>query len=555
MLYELGFDVPELYSIVISYIYLIALGFGSIGIVIRYFGFQIPKIHILLSDLLILTIFGFSLYNSFYHIIDYYQKSFILFAITILFLRELSNINFQYKKSFSNPAQLFIISFLILVLFGSFLLYLPNATFQNISFLDALFTSVSAVCVTGLSTVDVGSTYTLFGQSILLLLIQLGGLGIMTFASYFSFFFKGGTSYQNRLTLGNITNSNEIGKVYNTIKNIILVTFIFELLGALSIYFSINPNDFTSEFERIYFSFFHSISSFNNAGFSTLPNGLYELTYRFNYSLHLIIAFLFILGGLGFPIVFNIFKYLKYLILRGVNYFLRKKRYHHMPWILNLNSRLILFSSFILIVFGTFFIFIFEYNHSLAEHDFLGKLSTAFFSATTPRTAGFNTIDMASQSFPTIMILILLMWIGASPASTGGGIKTSTFALATLNIISIAKGKDRIEIFGREISNNSIRRAFAAISLSLMVIGTSIISIAAMEPDLPFLHIVFESFSAYSTVGLSMGITTELSSISKFILMLVMFIGRVSMLSILIALFEQVKFSNYQTPKEEILIN
>ena len=162
---------------------------------------------------------------------------------------------------------------------------------------------------------------------------------------------------------------------------------------------------------------------------------------------------------------------------------------------------------------------------------------------------------MASQSFPTIMILILLMWIGASPASTGGGIKTSTFALATLNIISIAKGKDRIEVFGREISNNSIRRAFAAISLSLIVIGISIISIAAMEPDLPFLHIVFESFSAYSTVGLSMGITTELSSISKFILMFVMFIGRVSMLSILIALFEQVKFSNYQTPKEEILIN
>ena len=333
------------------------------------------------------------------------------------------------------------------------------------------------------------------------------------------------------------------------------MTFIFELIGAISIYFSIDSELFASEFERIYFSIFHSISSFNNAGFSTLPNGLYEFTFRFNYPLHLIISFLFILGGLGFPIVFNIFNYFKYGILRLINSFLQKKRYHHMPWVLNLNSRLILFTSFILIFGGTILIFIFEYHYSLSEHDLTGKLVTAFFSATTPRTAGFNTIDMATQSFPTIMIIILLMWIGGSPASTAGGIKTSTFALATLNIISLAKSKNRIEIFGREISNNSIKRSFAAISLSLMVIGIGILIIGAVEPELSFLHIIFECFSAYSTVGLTLGITTKLTVVSKCVLMLIMFIGRVSMLTILIALFEEVKFTNYKTPKEEILIN
>jgi len=555
MIIELGFETPYWFQLFVSYLYLITLGFGAITIIVRYLGFQIPKIHILLSDLLILTIFSFSLYNAFYDIIDAYQKSFILFAVIILFLRELSTINIQYKQSFKNPAQLFGISFFFLVVFGAFFLYLPNSTTNGIHFIDALFTSVSAVCVTGLCSVDTATTFTLLGKSILLVLIQIGGLGIMTFASYFSFFFKGSTSYQNTLVLGNITNSQKIGKVFSTLKNIILVTFIFELIGAISIYFCLDPNQFTSEFERIYFSIFHSISSFNNAGFSTLPNGLYEYTYRFNYPLHIIISFLFILGGLGFPIVFNIFNYFKYAILRVINSFLRKKRFHHMPWILNLNSRLILFTSFILIFGGSILIFIFEYNHSLSDHSFFGKCITAFFSATTPRTAGFNTIDMATQSFPTIMIVILLMWIGASPASTGGGIKTSTIALASLNIISLAKGKDRIEIFGREISDNSIKRSFAAIFLSLFVIGIAILIIGAIEPELSFLHIIFECFSAYSTVGLTMGITSELSSISKCVLMFVMFIGRVSMLTILIALFEQVKFTSYKTPKEEILIN
>jgi trk system potassium uptake protein len=199
--------------------------------------------------------------------------------------------------------------------------------------------------------------------------------------------------------------------------------------------------------------------------------------------------------------------------------------------------------------------YVLEYYNTLAEHTGFGKVVTALFGATTPRTAGFNTIDTASMTFPTLMMVFLLMWIGASPQSTGGGIKTSTFAIATLNILSLAKGKSRIEIFRREIADISVRRAFAIISLSLIVIGTAIVLLALFEPGKKLVDIAFECFSAYSTVGLSMGITGSLSMYSKMTLVVVMFVGRISMLTMVIAVFNKIKQKNYSYPKEEITIN
>jgi Trk-type K+ transport system membrane component len=204
---------------------------------------------------------------------------------------------------------------------------------------------------------------------------------------------------------------------------------------------------------------------------------------------------------------------------------------------------------------GTILFYISEYNNLLAPHTGIGKVVTALFGATTPRTAGFNTVDMSALNFSTLMLIFLLMWIGASPASTGGGIKTSTFAIATLNFLSLAKGKTRIEVYRREISDISVRRAFAVISLSLFVIGSGIIAISVFDSDKDLKSIAFECFSAYSTVGLSIGITANLSSASKFVIILIMFIGRVSMLSILIAVIKKVKHKNYRYPTEEITIN
>lgn len=472
-------------------------------------------------------------------------------AVLFTFIREFSELKISFKRTFLNPAQLFILSFIVIILIGSFLLILPNATYKGISYLDALFTSTSAVCVTGLAVVDTATHFTVFGQTIIMILIQVGGLGILTFASYFSYFFKGGTTYENQLALSDMTSSKKLGEVFSTLKYIILITFGIEIFSGILIYTSIDSSNFSSQSEQLFFSAFHSISAFCNAGFSTLSNSLYDTGFRFNYYLQLIIILTFVLGGLGFPIVVNMLKFLRYKIMTLISP--RKSKY--LPWVLNLNSRITLITtlSISLVAFVAFYYL--EYNNTLTEHKGFGKIVTALFGATTPRTAGFNTIDTAAMTLPTLMMVFLLMWIGASPQSTGGGIKTSTFAIATLNILSLAKGKSRIEIFRREIAEISVRRAFAIISLSLIVIGNAIMFISIFDPEKQLLDIAFECFSAYSTVGLSLGITADLSSASKYVIIILMFVGRISMLSLVIAVFKKIKHKNYSYPKEEITIN
>jgi len=479
----------------------------------------------------------------------------IYVALISYFIREFSNLTINFNKDFFNPAQIITASFLSLILLGTFLLMLPNATYEGISFIDALFTSTSAVCVTGLIVVDTGTYFTPLGQNIILFLIQLGGLGIMTFASYFSYFFRGRSSYENQIMLRDVTNAEKIGEVFNVLKKIIILTFTIELAGAIFIFFSIKETMVPGIIDRISFSIFHSISAFCNAGFSTLQNGLYEPEFKFNYPLQLIIIGLFVLGGIGFPLLFNLYKYFVYYFRNQLIKIKHPRDFVYIPWVLNLNSRLILITTGLLLISGTTLFYFFEYNNTLAEHSAFGKIVVSLFGAATPRTAGFNSVDTSALNFSTIMVVFILMWIGASPGSTGGGIKTTTFAIATLNFFSIARGKDRVEVFKREISDLSIRRAFAIISLSLVVIGTSIFLIASFDGDMTLLSIAFECFSAYCTVGLSLGITALLSTPSKLVIIVTMFIGRVTMLTILIALLRRVKHLNYRFPKEEILIN
>ncbi len=488
------------------------------------------------------------------HISILYNDNWIKFAIVLTFLRELAEQRLDYKRTVLNPAQLFIVSFLSIILLGAFLLMLPKATYEGIGYFDALFTSTSAVCVTGLIVVDTGSYFTPFGQTIILALIQVGGLGILTFASYFSYFFKGGTSYENHLVLSDMTNSQKIGEVFSTLKRIIVITLLIESLGALLIYSSLDKSLFNSLVDTTFFSVFHSVSAFCNAGFSTLPNSLYEAGFRYNYSFQFIVIVIFVLGGLGFPIVVNILKYIKYFMKKYIFRFSGLK-HHDKPWVLTINSRITLMTTSILTFVGTVYFYINEYHNTLNEHQGIGKFITALFGAATPRTAGFNSIDMGALHFSTIMMIFLLMWIGASPASTGGGIKTSTFAIATLNFLSLAKGKSKIEIFRREIADISVRRAFAVISLSLLVIGSGVMLISIFDSEKHLLSIAFECFSAYSTVGLSLGITSELSTYSKFVIIVIMFVGRVSMLTMAIAVFKKARHKNYRYPTEEITIN
>lgn len=474
-------------------------------------------------------------------------------AVLLTFIREFSDRSINFKRTVFNPAQIFILSFVVIILTGSFLLILPNSTYDGISYLDALFTSTSAVCVTGLVVVDTGTHFTLFGQTIIMILIQVGGIGILTFAIYFSYFFKDGTTYENQLALSDMTSSKILGEVFSTIKYVILITFGIELFMSALIYTSLDSSSFSSPAEQIFFSVFHSVSAFCNAGFSTLSDSLFDPEFRYNYYLQVVLISTFVLGGLGFPIVVNILSFLKYKLSNLLSFSYKKKKYR--PWVLNLNSRITLITTVSISLVAIIAFYFLEYNNTLAEHSGLGKFVTALFGATTPRTAGFNTINTAAMAFPTLMLVVLLMWIGASPQSTGGGIKTSTFAIATLNILSLAKGKSRIEIFRREIADISVRRAFAIMALSLIVIGFAIMIISKLNPEIKLVSIAFECFSAYSTVGLSLGITSDLSSMSKFVIIVVMFVGRISMLTLVIAVFKKIKHKNYRYPTEEITIN
>lgn len=436
---------------------------------------------------------------------------------------------------------------------GSALLLLPFATRNGIDLIDALFISTSAVCVTGLATLDIATTFTVYGQIIILCLIQLGALGVLTFASYFSYFFKGGSTYENQFVNKDIINTNKLGDVFVLMKRIILITFFIEVIGATLIFIT-TSNSSQSTIEHAFFSIFHSISSFCNAGFSTLTKGLAEESYVYNYEFQIIIALLYIFGGLGFPIVINLLQYLKHQYSKVITKYLENKNTSR-PWVININSKINLITTLSITIAATVIIWILENDNLFSVHSDVGRWVTAFFTATTPRTAGYNTIDFGLLKTESVLFIILLMWIGASPNSTGGGIKTSTFAVAVLNIYSLIKGKENVEIFKRKIAEVTIKRAFATMTLSLFVIGIGIFLISIFEKKYNLLQIAFETFSAYSTVGLSMGITFGLSSYSKIVIIILMFFGRVTMLTIMIALFKKVKFTNYRYAEEELTIN
>ncbi|MFW5761243.1 MAG: TrkH family potassium uptake protein [Cyclobacteriaceae bacterium] len=550
---DFGFGLPESFNNLLNIVYVTAIISFLVLVTLRYIYFTPHKnltriwlIDIILAILLILIIADIP-YLGFFK-----NPVFLYFIFFLIFIRELSETVLRVSGAKVNPALLFIFSFLLLIVSGTMLLLLPDAAHHEITFIDALFTSTSAVCVTGLVVVDTGSFFTTVGQVIIIILIQLGGLGIMSFTTFFGYFFKGSTSFGDQLMIRDYFSSEKLSEVYQTLKTIVGVTFIIEIVGAIAIFLSMADYATGKLVDDIFFAIFHSISGFCNAGFSTFAAGLYEVEFQYNYLLQIIIALLFIIGGLGFPIAFNLIKYFHYLIKDKI---LRHKKYKSAPWIINLNSKLILVSTSILILIGFSLVFVLEYDNVLTDHGLFGKIVTAFFTGVTPRTAGFTSVDMNALTAPTIFLIVLLMWIGASPGSTGGGIKTTTFAISMLNIFENAKGKERNEIFGRQISSHSIRRAFATISLSLIILVVSIFLLMIFEEDKKPGAIIFESFSAIGTVGLSLGITDQLSSPGKIVIIILMFTGRIGMLTILSSVLRKINTYRYKYSEENILIN
>ncbi len=450
-----------------------------------------------------------------------------------------------------NPAIVFVGSFMILALTGGFLLMLPSATTNGITFTNALFTSTSAVCVTGLAVVDTSTAFTVVGQSIILVLIQLGGIGILTFTSFFAFFFRGSSSFKEGLNTKDFIAHDGMRDVFRAALNVVLFTIGIEAVGAIFVYTSIIDNNAIEN--KFFFSIFHSISAFCNAGFSLLQGNLYDGAIRFNYFLQWIIMTLIVLGGLGHNIVFNFYQKIKTHVVELFD----KTIIHKKVRIITLNTQIVIYTTLVLLIGGFIFLFISEYNNTLLEHNSIfGKITAASFNSVTPRTAGFNAVDFTKMNVPSLLFIIFLMWIGGSPASTAGGIKTSTFALATLNIFAVASGKSRIQLFGRRISSESTSRAFAILCISLITIGISIVAMLIFEPKgTPLLTVAFECFSAYSTVGLSLNYTPTVTEPSKYILIACMFIGRIGMLNLMVGLLRRLNHQFYEYPKENILIN
>lgn len=479
---------------------------------------------------------------------------FVNLLVFILFLIELSKLSLIANQLKIHPAMVFILSFLLVILIGTGLLSLPNATVNGIGWVDALFTSTSAVCVTGLIVLDTSSDFTFLGQFIIMILFQIGGLGMMTFTSFFGFFFKGSYSLQNQLFLKDYINEENISAINSTLVKIILFTLITEGVAALMISSVIDSSLFENSGEQIFFSVFHAISGFCNAGFSTLGNGLYEVGFREEYTVQLIIAFVIILGGIGFPVVVGYYNYFRHVAVGTKRMLTGEEEYKHAPRVVNINIRLIVYTTAILLVIGFVTYWIFEAENTLKGLSGYGKFVTAFFGSVTPRTAGFNTVDMSALAMPTVLIYLILMWIGASPGSTGGGLKTSTIAVAVLNAVSIAKGKNRVEIFKRQISNETLRKAFAVILLSFLVIGLGVFLVLLFDPDLPLISVAFEIFSAFSTVGLSLGITGDLSTGSKIVVSIIMFLGRVGTLTVLVAFIQKTRALRYKYPEEGVFI-
>lgn len=457
----------------------------------------------------------------------------------------------------TNPSLILAVSFLIIILIGTGLLMLPRSMVAGISWVDSLFISTSAVCVTGLTSVDVASTFTTTGFVIIILLIQIGGLGVMTLTSFFAMFFMGNTSLYNQLVVRDMVSSNSLNSLLSTLVYILGFTLAIEGAGMLAIWSDIHGTMGMDIHEELAFSAFHSISAFCNAGFSTLPGNLGNpLLMSGHNPFYIYISLLIILGGIGFPILVNFKDIILYHIRRFWR-FLRTwewdgRRFYHLY---NLNTRIVLIVTFLLLVVGTAGIALFEWNASFAGMSVADKWTQAFFNASCPRTAGFSSVDLAGLSVQTLLIYLILMWIGGGSQSTAGGIKVNAFAVVVLNLVAVLRGTERVEVFGRELSYDSIRRSNATVVMSFGILFVFIFIISILEPKLSLLTVTFECVSAISTVGSSLNATPLLGNDSKLLVALLMFVGRVGLITLMLGIIKQKKNTKYQYPSGQIIIN
>ena len=447
---------------------------------------------------------------------------------------------------FSSPPRIVLLSFASTILIGAALLWLPQATTSpgSLSFCDALFTATSATCVTGLIVVDTGYHFTLFGQLVILILIQIGGLGIMTISTFFMYLISGRLNIFEREVLFDTISQNPMRNLRRLLVTVFIYTAGLELLGALLLFtrfiavFPVN--------KAIYTSLFHSVSAFCNAGFSLFSNSF--ISYQSDLIINTVICILIVLGGLGFVVVYDIVTKPR----RPVPFFWTK---------LNLHSRLVLLFTAILILFGSLTFFFLERNNTLSGLSLPNSIMISFFQSITTRTAGFNTVEIVMLRDSTLLVIIVLMFIGASPGSCGGGIKTTTFLLFLASMFARFRMQEDVHLLSRRIPRATVSKVTAILFFSLFVIilFTFILIILELpavshnETKGSVLDYLFEVVSSYGTVGLSMGCTTTLRDISKFLIILLMYIGRLGPLTLAMALNSRKKPA-FKYMEENILV-
>lgn len=436
---------------------------------------------------------------------------------------------FLYEPIQLNPPQILALLFLVLVLAGALLLKLPIASEKGVSWIDAFFTAVSAATVTGLVTVDPGSTFTLFGEIVILFLIQVGGLGIMSFAVLVVLMLGKRIGIKQRLIMQEALNQPSIGGVIRLVRNLLVFSLSIEAVAVILLSFRWVPD--LGWGKGIYYSIFHTVAAYNNAGFGLWPDNL--VRYVGDPTVNLVITLLIITGGIGFTVLVDLWYSKKWKEL-------------------SLHSRIMIWSTLFVNVVSILVFYAFEYNnpHTLGHLSLGEKIWAAYFQGISPRTAGFNTIDIAGMRQDSLLFMIMLMFIGAGSASTGGGIKLTTFIVIIFAVLTFLRGKNEVTVLKRTIRTGIILRALAIATISMLLVFTGVM-LLAMTEKAPFLTILFEVVSAFGTVGLSMGLTFKLTLIGKIIIICVMFLGKIGPLTLAFSIARPDK-SNIRYPDGDL---
>ncbi|XZN90024.1 MAG: TrkH family potassium uptake protein [Microcoleus sp.] len=435
------------------------------------------------------------------------------------------------------------LGFIAVIALGALLLLMPFSTSDGTwsDPITALFTSTSAVCVTGLSVVDVGKYYSFWGQLCLVFLVQIGGLGYMTATTFLLLLLGRRFGLKDKIALQQSLDKSGLDGVVQLVQSILATTILFELTGVFLLMLVFVPQFGFKE--GLWSAVFHSINAFNNAGFSLYSDNL--IGYRGSPIINLTIGGLIIFGGIGYQVIMEI-----YLWVRA--------RFNKSPicTVFSLNFKVVTSTTAILIILGTLAFLVMEYHNpeTLGPLSFAQKVMAAWFQSVTPRTAGFNTIDIGKMSETSLFLTIALMFVGASPGSTGGGIKTTTFRILFSCTAAVLEGKEQVECYQRQIPIALILKTISVVFGSLMVVIVSATLVELVNPELEFIQVLFEAVSAFATVGLSTGITAKISAIGKLILIATMYIGRVGVLLLMSAAVGDPKPTTFKYPEESLLV-